>query len=403
MEHAKNEELDTKDSSGNEATFIVIESHDEQMPSRGASKEHDTGQQQLSECDVTNQELRCETGEAFPLKTDASSSSVIMSRISTRGRRLLGAKSQHLAGQRRHTVVRKAMRRSTSSGINNITKDTRFVCSMCSKIFRSHTLFSWHFSTEHQNDVSNAGAASARSDLSTISVRRLGRSEAERTPANCDLCGKCFRSARCLAVHQLAHRGIKPFLCDECGRGFHAQATLSRHVMLRHTERRPFVCDRCGKGFVARSRLARHAETHDPSARGRHSCHECGASFANAGNLLRHRRLHSDTPRPYACDKCGRSFTQKTSLSAHAAVHDPDARRWAARTCPICGKTLSKAANLGRHLQRHHRQQLATNQENEQRGRRVDQLDVDPVNSMETAAAGDNIPLFTDTYVIPTT
>jgi len=175
----------------------------------------------------------------------------------------------------------------------------------------------------------------------------------------CDKCGKHYRSARYLQAHRLSHRGLKPLLCDSCGRGFYARVNLNRHILLRHhhggspTVLR-HVCDRCGKGFVAAARLRRHvAEMHDETSRLRHACDVCRATFANAGNLRRHRQLHSAEPRPYICEKCQRRFTQKSSLSAHNRVHDSEARQRAMCVCPVCGKQLSKSTNLRKHL-RHH-------------------------------------------------
>lgn len=179
------------------------------------------------------------------------------------------------------------------------------------------------------------------------------------SPSNthaCDRCGKHYRSARYLHAHQMSHRGLKPLLCDSCGRGFYGVVNLRRHILLRHDGATTLrhVCDRCGKGFVAAARLKRHiTEMHDEAGRGQHCCNVCGATFANAGNLQRHVRLHSAVPRPYVCELCNRSFTQKSSLQAHGRLHDSEARRLAVCVCPVCGKQLSKSTNLHKHLRLH--------------------------------------------------
>jgi len=175
-------------------------------------------------------------------------------------------------------------------------------------------------------------------------------------PHACERCGKHYRSERYLHAHQLSHRGLKPLLCDSCGRGFYGLVNLRRHVLLRHEGGTALrhVCDRCGKGFVAASRLKRHiTDMHDEAGRGQHCCSVCQATFANAGNLQRHVRLHSAVPRPYVCELCRRSFTQKSSLKAHGRLHDSEARRLAVCVCPVCGKQLSKSTNLRKHLRLH--------------------------------------------------
>jgi len=50
----------------------------------------------------------------------------------------------------------------------------------------------------------------------------------------CSQCGKRYQSTRYLQTHQLSHGGLKPLLCDTCGRGFYALVNLKRHVLLRH-------------------------------------------------------------------------------------------------------------------------------------------------------------------------
>jgi len=173
---------------------------------------------------------------------------------------------------------------------------------------------------------------------------------------SCVCCGKHYRSARYLHAHQLSHAGLKPILCDSCGRGFYGLVNLRRHILLRHEDASTLrhVCDRCGKAFVAAARLRRHiAEMHDSSTRLRHSCDVCNATFANAGNLQRHLQLHSAQPRPHVCTQCHKCFTQKSSLDAHQRLHDVDARRRAICVCPLCGKQLSKYTNLRKHLLLH--------------------------------------------------
>jgi len=209
-------------------------------------------------------------------------------------------------------------------------------------------------STLRESTVNSEPSQTEHSEsLSTLSQSQCDVSQQQHA---CVCCGKHYRSARYLHAHQLSHAGLKPILCDSCGRGFYGLVNLRRHILLRHEDASTLrhVCDRCGKAFVAAARLRRHiAEMHDSSTRLRHSCDVCNATFANAGNLQRHLQLHSAQPRPHVCTQCHKCFTQKSSLDAHQRLHDVDARRRAICVCPLCGKQLSKYTNLRKHLLLH--------------------------------------------------
>lgn len=91
-----------------------------------------------------------------------------------------------------------------------------------------------------------------------------------------------------LSRHMRIHIG-KPFICNNCGKGFIEKTNLSSHSRI-HTDEKPYICKTCGKAF----RLKKY--------------------FSN------HTRIHIGE-KPYNCKTCGKAFIQKTSLSVHLKVH----------------------------------------------------------------------------------
>ena len=79
---------------------------------------------------------------------------------------------------------------------------------------------------------------------------------------NCNECDSRFSSYTYLQCHTMVvHRGVSPFKCQFCGKGFTTALILKNHVRT-HTGDRPFVCTICGRGFAQQSTLVKHGKTH---------------------------------------------------------------------------------------------------------------------------------------------
>ncbi|XP_065069983.1 zinc finger protein 677-like isoform X3 [Rhopilema esculentum] len=75
----------------------------------------------------------------------------------------------------------------------------------------------------------------------------------------CKECGKSFVSGRrYLQDHiMMVHKGMPPYRCDVCLKGFTTLANFKSHILLHGTER-PFNCRECNRGFAQKGNFLRH-------------------------------------------------------------------------------------------------------------------------------------------------
>lgn len=73
----------------------------------------------------------------------------------------------------------------------------------------------------------------------------------------CHLCGKKFKTGRCLRRHSKLHSSTKKYECSTCGKGFHARIKLQEHEN-SHVGKKPLGCPFCEKSFSCYPNYSKH-------------------------------------------------------------------------------------------------------------------------------------------------
>lgn len=139
-----------------------------------------------------------------------------------------------------------------------------FACELCDKAFATKLDWKHHRKSDHPESVPVE----------------------EEKPFACPHCPKTFARLQARDVHQVVHTGERKHLCSECGSSFGSASTLIDHRKRRHLEIRDYKCEECHKAFFTRQELEAHSRVH--SGLKPFVCNQCGKNFARVHHLRRH-------------------------------------------------------------------------------------------------------------------
>ncbi|XP_020810901.1 zinc finger protein weckle [Drosophila serrata] len=239
-----------------------------------------------------------------------------------------------------------------------------YKCSICSKPYKKPKSYKRHMMDVHNvvpTDLPNLECNQCGIIFPTDS--QLHAHYRSHLPANlkadnsCPHCEKRFTTPGTLKRHiEGVHKGIKPFTCDLCGKGFKYITGLKDHKLV-HTDECPFECPDCHRRFKNKARLKIHSDTHSANI---YECGICGMKLKTRRTFNKHKLVHSDE-RQYKCDVCGSSFKRSKTLKSHLILHT-GIRPY---KCNFCGREFSNGSNCRSHKRQAHPKELA---EEESRG-----------------------------------
>jgi hypothetical protein len=223
-------------------------------------------------------------------------------------------------------------------------------------------------------------------NLFTHRTWRKEESQKDATLHQCSDCDKVYYQAHHLSRHRkLHHDGPWPYACPAsgCEEKFSKQTLLRQHHTLFHQKKALLFCEQCGKKFVNQPSLTVHLDkAHDCL-----TCPEagCGATFRGQKgrqqfyqHILIHQvpavktakkrgqrdRVSIAARKRYHCDYpgCTKAFTERRNLAQHLKTGHSEARPY---VCLVfgCHKAFKYKCVLERHLEICH-EEPATKQPN---------------------------------------
>ena len=221
-----------------------------------------------------------------------------------------------------------------------------FSCPHCQREFKGRKSLLEHISAQHNQE---GRLVCAQCPASFVSKHLKNVHEREHNGEKgyiCDQCGESFATVQGLSHHKSKHTGDYQYRCQACDKGFNNYKLLEEHHHI-HTGIKPYQCSKCDKGFANRGSWWIHVKQHESSKP--YVCSECSKSFAHSSHLAVHKRIHSGE-KPYRCRLCGEGFISSNHLKRHMKTH----ANQLPFACALCKQTFSQRRQLVSHSNKAH-------------------------------------------------
>ncbi|KAK9883606.1 hypothetical protein WA026_001781 [Henosepilachna vigintioctopunctata] len=214
-----------------------------------------------------------------------------------------------------------------------------------------------------------------------IVCRSLGKLEQHKNshlglkPCVCDQCGKSYGTTTQLRIHKRIHTDEKRYKCEQCNQAFRYNGTLKSHIRLSHTNIMETTCKICSKYCTSKLELKKHTLTVHVKQPYTISCQLCKKVFKSEKRLSCHLKVHTELKFP--CEFCQRIYPSLYRLKKHVGrAHIPNIceckkvfhdrseftkhnkefhKTQEPTVCNYCDKEFDKPKNLTEHIRLQHK------------------------------------------------
>ena len=258
----------------------------------------------------------------------------------------------------------------------------KYHCPVCLKTFSCNTKVQHHIEGYHQSKKINCPECDKVVAFHSLRMHleSVHKGDRIKKPFKCEECDYSTHAKRYLLAHfsKCHKKEDYQYLCDECDRKFEFPSQLNTHKEAKHEGIKPLICDKCGKGF---SRYAKHSfqqhikicgKPRKKNPKGRQptsnadafACDECQKTFSFECHLINHHQVvHGNLPSLFkdkellGCDKCPKMFTHKQSLIAHRYHKHSTTKKVLVKKklqCEHCEKVFTNSSALKEHVKTKH-------------------------------------------------
>ncbi|XP_045189991.2 zinc finger protein 583-like [Mercenaria mercenaria] len=168
-----------------------------------------------------------------------------------------------------------------------------FVCDFCGKAFFMYNNLYIHLRKHrHQVEGKKPHCNICNKYFSDVSYLEFHKKVTHMKVRNCicEICGKKFKTERCVKSHMRTHSDERPYQCDVCGKYYKYTHQLSSHKKMFHSKLKRFFCKVCNKGFYFEGKLKDHMNIHNGIRA--HHCQDCDYSSFTGNQLAIHKQKH---------------------------------------------------------------------------------------------------------------
>ncbi|XP_053375518.1 zinc finger and BTB domain-containing protein 24-like isoform X2 [Mercenaria mercenaria] len=251
---------------------------------------------------------------------------------------------------RKIALDREQLRRSTKHFQNSNVR-YNYDCFKCGKKFRNRAPLNLHIASEHNEDgglglLCNDCGKQVDYDHELELHKKFFCKKVKKT-FQCISCKLSFITEFEKSEHPCTKDPTKPYYCSvqDCQTFSRNVKDLTEHVT-RHLGIKPFLCNICGRAFSAKKDMDRHADIHKESKD--YVCQICGQSFKSYHTMRRHVFAHKYKDR-FKCDLCPYTTAMRNSFNQHMIKHKQRTHK-----CQICEKNLRSERSLSKHIQNRH-------------------------------------------------